>query len=251
MRRLLLALLFLVCVLVPARAAELPTGDGATGRKVFGAYCAKCHSLDPMELGKRGPHLAGLLQRRYGSVEGFPYRMVWPPAEPKWTPAHLDSYLEIHRLAEPQLRADVIAFLQAATKGPAMDLALGDPAGGERLFNVKCAYCHSLTREIAGQGPGQDRYEEITRALERRPWEPLTAIPETALVTERARRGPHLAELLTRAPGAAEGFPYRFVYEIGGPVWTAPDLDGYIEFHARLEPLERTDLITFLIKATR
>lgn len=234
-----------------ARAAEPPAGDAAAGRKVFDAYCAKCHSFDPAETGKRGPHLAGLLQRRYGAVAGFPYRMVWPLADPVWTVEQLHAYLEIHRLAEPRLRADVIAFLVAATKGAPMDAALGDAVAGEALFNAKCAYCHSLVREPGYRAPADGRYEEITRALERHPWEAPAAAPETATVTERVRRGPHLAGLLTRAPGAAEGFPYRFVYKISGPTWSAPDLDSYIAFHARLAPLERVDLVAFLIKATR
>lgn len=251
MRRLGLALLLLACALAPARAAEMTPGDAATGRKVFEAYCTKCHSLDPAEKGKRGPHLAGLFQRRYASVPGFPYRMVWPLADPTWTPDHLATYLEIHRLAEPQLRADAIAFLQSATKGAAMDPALGDPVAGESLFNAKCAYCHSLIPEAPAQGAGRDRYEDITRALERHPWGPPGATSGPATVTERARRGPHLAGLLTRAPGAAEGFPYRFVYEIPGSVWTAPDLDGYIVFHACLEPFERADLIAFFAKAVK
>ena len=256
MRRLLLVALVFALGASGARAAEPPAGDIApgdakVGRQVFQAYCAKCHSLDPKERGKRGPHLAGLLQRRYAAVEGFPYRMVWPLAYPKWTPEHLDTYLEIHRLAEPKLRADAIAFLDAATGGWAFDAALGDPIAGERLYNAKCAYCHSLAREAAARPPAAGRYEEITRALERHPWEPAMSVPAPATVTERARRGPHFAGLLARAPGAAEGFPYRFVYKIPGPVWTAPDLDGYIEFHARLEPLERADLIAFLSKATK
>jgi cytochrome c len=98
------------------RAAVTAEGDAALGRQVFGAYCAKCHSFDPAEAGKRGPHLAGLLTRRYGSVPGFPYRMVWPLADPVWTTEQLDAYLEIHRLAEPKIRADVIAFLYKALK---------------------------------------------------------------------------------------------------------------------------------------
>ncbi len=226
-------------------------GDPAAGRQVFEAYCAKCHSLDPKQAGKRGPHLSGLLQRRYAAVEGFPYRMVWPLADPVWTPGHLDGYLEIHRLAEPGLRADAIAFLVAATGGGAFEAGLGDPAAGESLFNAKCAYCHDLTRTAATPSSGDRRYEEITRALDRHPWEPPGAGPEAGIVTERVRRGPHLAGLLGRAPGAAEGFPYRFVYEIKGPTWSPPALDSYIEFHARLEPLERADLIAFLRKATK
>ena len=256
MRSLWFALLFLVCGLAPAHAAEVPAtaGDAAAGRQVFEAYCAKCHSFDPSQRGKRGPHLAGLLQRRYGSVPGFPYRMVWPPADPVWTVEQLHAYLEIHRLAEPGIRADLIAFLVTATKGAPIDVALGDAAAGETLFNAKCAYCHSLVRE-PGQGTAgaraTGRYEEVTRAMERHPWQAPGGPPEKEMVTELTRRGPHFAGLLSRAPGAAEGFAYRFVYDIASPTWTPHDLDDYIAFHARLEPLERADLIAFLRKAAK
>ena len=42
--------------------------------------------------------------------------MVWPPADPMWTPEQHDAYLEIHRLAELKCRADLIAFLYKALK---------------------------------------------------------------------------------------------------------------------------------------
>ena len=82
---------------------------------MFTSLCAKCHSLDSTELGRRGPHLSGLFQRRYGSVEGFPYRMIWKDADPVWTKENLDDYLEIHRIPEPDERAHVIEYLFEAT----------------------------------------------------------------------------------------------------------------------------------------
>ena len=77
MRTLLIAVLLLIPVALSSPRAEAPQG-----REIFLANCASCHSLDPDEIGKRGPHLAGLFERRYGAVEGFPYRMVWTDADP-------------------------------------------------------------------------------------------------------------------------------------------------------------------------
>ena len=94
---------------IPAMAAEEQRGEA-----LFGQYCAKCHGFDPAATDKRGPHLKGLFERRYGSVEGFPYRMVWPDADPVWTEAQLHAYLEIHRIPEADERADVIAYLKRA-----------------------------------------------------------------------------------------------------------------------------------------
>ncbi len=104
--------LFLLVAPTLASAA----GDAAQGRQVFADRCAKCHSFDPADTDYRGPHLAGLFERRYGAVEGFPYRMVWTAASPRWTRRHLDDYLDIHHLPDPSQRADVIEYLAEETK---------------------------------------------------------------------------------------------------------------------------------------
>jgi cytochrome c len=105
-----------VCFLAATFALPAHGADPAKGRELFTSICAKCHSLDPAEVDKRGPHLSGLFERRYGSVEGFPYRMVWPDADPLWTKKDLNSYLEIHRIPEADQRADIIEYLFEATR---------------------------------------------------------------------------------------------------------------------------------------
>lgn len=238
MRSLLLSVILLATIALSTAGA-----DTLRGREIFIASCASCHSLDPEEAGKRGPHLAGLFERRYGAVEGFPYRMVWTEAEPHWTKAHLDAYLEIHRLAEPEARAEVIEFLVLATAGT----RLVDPARGEALYNTECSYCHALTQEGARiERKADGRYEDISRALEAQPLEPREPTRPQPAFEQSVRRGPHFAGLLNRAPGAVSGFPYRFIYEIPGSTWTEADLDSYIAFHARLDTFDRADLIAFL-----
>lgn len=242
MRSLLLSVLWL-----SAAALSTAAADTLLGREVFIAECARCHSLDPEEPGKRGPHLAGLFARRYGAVEGFPYRMVWTEADPLWTEAQLDAYLEIHRLPEAEARAQVIAFLVAATAGARPV----DAARGEGLYNTQCSYCHALTEEGASTVHRSDGdVEEITRALEPPKMEAGEPTRPTPPFETFRRRGPHLAELLDRSPGAVPDFPYRFVYEVPGLTWTEEDLDSYIAFHARLESFDRADLIAFLKGAT-
>ena len=210
--------------------------------------CARCHSLDPEELGKRGPHLAGLFARRYGAVEGFPYRMVWTEADPLWTEAQLDAYLEIHRLPEPEARAEVIAFLVTATAIPARV----DAARGEALYNTQCSYCHALTEEGASTVRRLDGdVEEITRALEppqleadepTRPTPPFETVPAPGTAPGRASRPVR--------PARCRIFPTASSMKIPGPTWTEADLDSYIAFHARLESFDRADLIAFLKGAT-
>lgn len=99
-----------------APALPVGAGDAAEGHTVFDAKCANCHSLDPTTPGNRGPHLAGLFDRRYGAVEGFHYRMVWTDADPLWTREHLSNYLDIHHLPDEGKRADLIEFLFEATQ---------------------------------------------------------------------------------------------------------------------------------------
>ena len=104
------------CVLALALAQTATAADPSGGAALFESRCAMCHSLDPSEAGTRGPHLSGLFQRRYGAVKGFPYRMVWTAADPVWTRAHLDGYLEIHRLPEAAERSAMIDYLEQATR---------------------------------------------------------------------------------------------------------------------------------------
>ena len=112
MRSIIIAASLLVSLAV---ALPVAAGDAAKGRTYFEDRCAKCHSFDPSALDKRGPHLAGLLERRYGAVEGFPYRMVWTDANPLWTREHLNNYLEIHGVFEAEDRDDLIEYLVQAT----------------------------------------------------------------------------------------------------------------------------------------
>lgn len=90
--------------------------DAERGRALFEGDCGRCHTLRADVPGKRGPHLENLFQRRYGEVEGFPYRMVWKDANPTWTPAHLVNYLNIHGRFDAAQQADVIEYLVKATK---------------------------------------------------------------------------------------------------------------------------------------
>ena len=116
----------------PAPAAAAPaaapvdfaslTGDAARGETVFN-QCRACHSLDPGTNGV-GPSLAGIIGRRAGSVEGYAYSQANKDSGKTWTPEELFAYLESPMraipgtkmsflLANPQMRADVIAYLQS------------------------------------------------------------------------------------------------------------------------------------------
>ena len=42
--------------------------------------------------------------------------MVWTEADPTWTPASLNNYLKVHGRFDEAQRADVIEYLEQATK---------------------------------------------------------------------------------------------------------------------------------------
>ena len=128
----------------------------------------------------------------------------------------------------------------------------GDPLNGETLYNQKCSYCHDLARPRAAgkQFPGES-FQDLKERTARQPAIPSEPVSSGDLRQTALRRGPHLAGLFTRAPGAVKGFPYRIKFRIAGPVWTAADLDAWIAFHARVGQDERSDLIAYLARATR
>lgn len=136
---------------------------------------------------------------------------------------------------------------------PGVVLAAGDAVEGELLFNTMCSYCHSLSGRHDGEiRLGKDDEEALRRGLSRRPQIP--AEPEKPEVEVRGiyRRGPHLANLLDRPPGGAEGYHYRLVMKVAGSAWTVAELDHWIDFHALVdEATDRADLIAYLKVATR
>lgn len=101
-------------LLMPMNGAS--AADMEAGKALFQSDCANCHTLRQSETQKRGPHLENLFGRRYASVEGFEYRMVWTEADPTWTPKQLDAYLNIHGRFDMAGRADLVEYLKEATK---------------------------------------------------------------------------------------------------------------------------------------
>ena len=106
--------------------APAPAGDAVKGKAVF-ARCAICHDLNP-GVQKMGPNLHGLFGRKAGTVAGFNYSPAMKSAKITWSPTTLDSYvtspakaipgnkMAFAGLATPADRANLIAYLQGATK---------------------------------------------------------------------------------------------------------------------------------------
>ena len=104
----------------PARAA----GNPVHGEQVY-HRCQGCHSIDRNRI---GPMHKGLFGRRAGSLPDFDYSDAMKNSGIVWTEATLDQFLQGPRkmvpgtkltfvgIPKPQDRADLIAYLEAATK---------------------------------------------------------------------------------------------------------------------------------------
>jgi len=120
------ALALVLAAGVPADAAA-SQGNVDRGRLIY-ERCQACHSL---ERNRSGPKHCGLLGRKAGGLEGYPYSAALSRSGIVWTEESLDRFLENPLKTVPgtrmgyagvkdrQERADLIAFLAAA--GPCRD----------------------------------------------------------------------------------------------------------------------------------
>lgn len=95
-------------VLWPAAAAALAAlltpaaalAQQADGERLFRQRCGTCHSLDAGQK-KSGPHLAGVMGRAAGSVEGVRYSNAMRDAGIVWNKEALDTFLAAPRRKVP------------------------------------------------------------------------------------------------------------------------------------------------------
>ena len=126
----------------PAPLPQPTTADLASGAKVYGVYCARCHGIDGT--GGSGPPLArprlrraadeaGILAIVAGGVPGTAMMGAWSLSE-----------------SEQQ---QVTAFVRSLGQRPPETLP-GDPDRGRRIYaSSGCATCHITDGEGAGLGP--------------------------------------------------------------------------------------------------
>jgi len=103
--------------LTPAQTP--PEGDPAHGKALYQA-CAACHSIDDNDL---GPKHRGVVGRRAGSIEDYPYSPALKNSGLTWNTTTLDRWLTnpselvpgtkmYFKIDDPQKRADIIAYLE-------------------------------------------------------------------------------------------------------------------------------------------
>jgi cytochrome c len=121
------AMLALAAATVPL-AFGLPAGDAARGERIY-SRCFACHAIDR---DRTGPRHAGLFGRSAGGVPGFAYSAALKKAGASgliWNDDTLDKFLQnptkfvpgtrmtYAGIKDDQERADLIAYLKAATAG--------------------------------------------------------------------------------------------------------------------------------------
>lgn len=93
----------------PARADEADkaaprlTGVAAYGFELYEGRCSNCHSNQPGQ-SSLAPTLHGVIGRRAGGVEGFPYSEKISKLELTWTADSLGAWLNSQSLDSPILR---------------------------------------------------------------------------------------------------------------------------------------------------
>lgn len=84
--------------LAPAASSAAPAP--ANGQVLYKAQCAMCHSTVAGKKGV-GPSLAGIANKRAGSLPGFAYSPAMKSSKLKWDKATLDRYLADPRKTVP------------------------------------------------------------------------------------------------------------------------------------------------------
>jgi cytochrome c len=108
-----------VATLLWAAAYGAAPGDADHGKTLYDSRCTACHSLDHSRI---GPAHRGVFGRHAAQVPGFDYSPALRRAKVTWTTRTLDRWLTNpeafipgqkmgYSVADPQDRADIIAFL--------------------------------------------------------------------------------------------------------------------------------------------
>ena len=114
-----LAIVLLAALAASRALAGALAGDATRGEQIYQA-CEDCHSLDKNDV---GPRHRGVFGRKAGSLTDYDYSEAITSSNIVWNEETLDKWLTnpqalvpgakmFFRLANPQDRADVIAFLK-------------------------------------------------------------------------------------------------------------------------------------------
>jgi cytochrome c len=113
-----------------SHAADAPRGDAAPdpamvakGQGLFAANCAECHSIAKDGAAINAPNLWGLMGKKVGSKDDFPYSDALAQSQIVWSTAELDKWIEspptfipgnampFVGIKDPSERQSLIAFI--------------------------------------------------------------------------------------------------------------------------------------------
>jgi cytochrome c len=109
---------------------SLLRAEQSAGRRLFDDHCAACHTQKPGARVVFGPNLAGVVDRRAGSMAGFPYSDALKNSGLVWTEDNLRKWIadSAHMvpgtlmphasISDPAEQIYLIAYLKTL-KGPA------------------------------------------------------------------------------------------------------------------------------------
>ncbi len=119
------AILWLALMQIAQAATAAPAPDPARGAELYAARCGACHSIDD---NGAGPRHRGLFGRKAGTQPRYDYSPALRAAGFIWNRRTLDRWLAdpnalvpgnkmvVQLAADPQDRADLIAWLRLATR---------------------------------------------------------------------------------------------------------------------------------------
>jgi len=117
---------FILALAVVASTMPLPAfadGDAAHGQHIYESRCIACHSPDANRV---GPMHRGVFGRKAGSVANYNYSKAMKGSDVVWNDDTLNRWLTNpqafipgqkmnFKVANPQDRADIIAYLKTLT----------------------------------------------------------------------------------------------------------------------------------------
>jgi len=120
------AVAFAAVLVLPA-IAQAETYDKvkiAAGKMLFDSSCHRCHSVDA-DRSSYGPLLDGVVGRKAGSFEGYPYSAALKNAGFVWTPGALRAWMEANDklvpgtkmrhvgIEDPTVQDFIVSYLQS------------------------------------------------------------------------------------------------------------------------------------------
>jgi cytochrome c len=160
-RAAIVAAYFMVVSACPA----LADSDPQKGARTFNNLCSPCHSVAP-DRHMTGPSLAGIVNRKAGSVAGFDrYSKSLPQSSIEWNQQTLAAWLTNPQAvvsgtsmpginADEQARTDIVAYL-LATQTPGAPPRDDIPKPHQKMLDLKAA---GPATRIASIGLCRDTY---------------------------------------------------------------------------------------------